>query len=225
MSLEHGFETASGFSKAFRREYGVSPTQYLTEMKLATSHINKKESRVRGSVWVMNPRIETKKAFKLAGYSITSTISEVSHTRDVAALWEKFDIAGWESQLYKQLNPPKHGEVGIFIPGEVTRVSYVLGVIVDTFEKTTEDMVCFEVPEATYAVFTTPTVNMQIDEGALARIIKETWRAIFEEWFEDCGYGYDQSKLDFEYYDERCHDRTDAVMEIYIPIKLKEEEF
>ena len=50
-------------------------------------------------------------------------------------------------------------------------------------------------------------------------MIKATWKYIFEEWFKESGYSYDESKLDFEFYDERCHGRVDTVMEIYVPIK------
>ncbi len=50
-------------------------------------------------------------------------------------------------------------------------------------------------------------------------MIKETWKYIFEEWFKDSGYIYDEDKLDFEFYDERCHYRTDTIMEIYVPVK------
>ncbi|WP_440962379.1 GyrI-like domain-containing protein [Paenibacillus nitricinens] len=46
---------------------------------------------------------------------------------------------------------------------------------------------------------------------------------MFEEWFKDSGYDYDDSKLDFEFYDERCHSRPDTVMEIYVPVKKSTE--
>lgn len=51
--------------------------------------------------------------------------------------------------------------------------------------------------------------------------IKDTWKKIFEEWLSESDYEYDQEKLDFEYYDERCHFREDSIMEIYIPVRHK----
>ncbi|MFC7055419.1 GyrI-like domain-containing protein [Enterococcus alcedinis] len=41
----------------------------------------------------------------------------------------------------------------------------------------------------------------------------------FLEWFPKSGYLFDESKLDFEFYDERCHGLKQVVMDIYIPIK------
>lgn len=63
-----------------------------------------------------------------------------------------------------------------------------------------EDMITVEVPEAQYAVFTTPPVDTSQDEEQkeFAEIIKATWKYIFEEWFKRI---------------------VDTVMEIYVPVK------
>jgi AraC family transcriptional regulator len=100
-----------------------------------------------------------------------------------------------------------------------------LGVIVEDFTKVTPDMITVEVPAASYAVFTTPPVDTTqsstYEDGAFTKAIRDTWQYIFEEWFEKSGYVFDESKLDFEFYDERCHFRTDSVMDIYVPVKKK----
>lgn len=133
--------------------------------------------------------------------------------------------------MYAQLQPPKHGEVGICVPDskDSGNLIYLLGVIVDNFDNVTPDMITLEVPAATYAVFTTPPVDVTVlgadgqpNETDFPKAIGQTWKYIFEEWFADSGYEYDESKLDFEFYDERCHFRPDTVMEIYVPVLAKE---
>lgn len=103
---------------------------------------------------------------------------------------------------------------------------YLLGVIVEDFTKVTGDMITLEVPEANYAVFTTLPVDTsdknKNGDSEFSEAIKATWKYIFEEWFPGSGYFYAEGKLDFEYYDERCHSRADTVMEIYVPIIKKE---
>ena len=80
-------------------------------------------------------------------------------------------------------------------------------------------MCTLEVLAATYAVFTTPSVNS--DDGSFINSIKGTWKYILEEWFPNSGYEIDDSKLDFEFYDERCHpwEYEKILLDIYIPIK------
>ncbi|MDG5788018.1 GyrI-like domain-containing protein [Evansella sp. AB-P1] len=51
--------------------------------------------------------------------------------------------------------------------------------------------------------------------------IQGTWKYILEEWFPSSGYEIDDTKLDFEFYDERCHpwEFDKFSMEIHVPIK------
>lgn len=218
ISLDYGFDTASGFSKSFRKEFGYTPTTYAARM----SDVDFSLLITKIGGYVMNPVIMKKEAFKVAGYGIKTNIAS-GFMKDIAAYWDTYTGENLESKMYAQLNPPKHGEVGICVTtAESETVEYLLGVIVEDFSKATPDMIKVEVPEAKYAVFTTPAVDLikngTYQSAPLADIVKATWKYIFEEWFPNSDYIYDESKMDFEFYDERCHLRPDAVMEIYVPV-------
>lgn len=218
ISLEYGFETHSGFTKAFRKSFGYSPTQY--KVRMAGYDDVKTTFEIGG--YIMNPVIVKKAAFKVAGYGIKTNITGGTYTKDIASFWSNYNGENLESKMYKILNPAKHGEVGLCVPlSEDGNTIYLLGVIVDDFSKVGENMITVEVPEAEYAVFTTPPIDTtnEKEQKEFAKIIAGTWKYIFEDWFKDSGYVYDESKLDFEFYDERCHHRKDTVMDIYVPIK------
>lgn len=221
VAVEFGYETQSGFTKAFRKEFGVCPTRLKDGMsRTDPTKPHTSATRKIGGLQ-MNPVIVNKSSFKVAGYSIETNVATGSYTGDIAAFWNHYDTDGWEEKLYHQLRPRKHGEIGLCIPQskESGSLRYLLGVIAEDDQNLTDDMEMIEVPEATYAVFTSPPADMTSgDPDALSRAVRETWRAIFEDWFKDSGYAYDESKLDFEFYDERCHYRSDAVMEIYVPV-------
>ena len=184
-----------------------------------------KESKLELGGYIMNPVIMKKAAFKVAGYGIKTNITNSNYTKDIASFWSNYDGENLESKMYKILNPPKHGEVGICVPesGVSGDAVYLLGVIIDNFDNVTNDMITVEVPEATYAVFTTLPVDTSKnqDNNDFPEAIKNTWKYIFEEWFKDSEYVFDESKFDFEFYDERCHGRKDTVMEIYVPIQKR----
>ncbi|SFJ07071.1 AraC family transcriptional regulator [Terrisporobacter glycolicus] len=218
IAIEYGYDTHNGFSKAFKKEYGFTPTQYIKRMDGYFS----KESIYKIGGYIMDPIIVKRPAFKVAGYGIKTNISNGNYTKDVASFWSNYNGENLESKMYKILEPPKHGEVGLCIPSKNGdgETIYLLGVIVDDFQRATDDMMTIDIPEATYAVFTTPPVDTSNDtkQKEFAKIIKETWKYIFKEWFKETKYIFDESKMDFEFYDERCHGRKDTVMEIYIPI-------
>lgn len=218
VALEYGFETHTGFIKAFKKVFHYSPSQYVARMVGYDSLKMKYE--IGG--YMMEPKIIKKESFKVAGYGIKTNVVGTNFTKDIASFWGNYEGENLETKMYELLNPPKHGEVGLCVPnsgdGEVT---YLLGVIVEDFSKVTQEMLTVEVPEATYAVFTTPPVDTSHEnEGdSFEHSIKATWKYVFEEWFKDSGYVYDEDKLDFEFYDERCHGCIDTVMEIYVPIR------
>lgn len=218
IALDYGFETQSGFSKAFRKVYNYSPTQYAARM---SGYMEAKKTLKIGG-YIMEPIIVKKNAFKVAGYGIETNITESNYTKDIASFWSHYDGEHLESKMYEILQPPRHGEVGLCVPfSQNGSVIYLLGVIVEDFSRVDEDMLTVEVPEAEYAVFTTPPIDTANDkeQKEFASVIKSTWKYIFEEWFKNSGYVYDEEKLDFEFYDERCHHRVDTVMEIYVPVK------
>jgi len=218
IALDYGFETQSGFTKAFRKEFGYNPTRYAVRM---AGYIKAKTTFKIGG-YIMNPIIVKKPAFKVAGYGIKTNIAGSNYTKDIASFWSNYDGENLESKMYEKLNPPKHGEVGLCVPSsENGNVIYLLGVIVDDFSKVQHDMITVEVPEAEYAVFTTPPVDTtnDLEQKEFSEVIKSTWKYIFEDWFKNSGYIYDESKHDFEFYDERCHGRPDTVMDIYVPVK------
>jgi len=217
IAFEYGFETPSGFARSFRKAFGYSPTQFMKRM----AGYAETKTTVEIGGYIMNPVIVRRPEFKVAGYGIKTNITGDTYTKDVASFWSNYDGENLESKMYKILNPKKHGEVGLCVPvSEDGKAIYLLGVIVEDFSRVEEDMLTVVVPEAEYAVFTTPPVDTtkDMEQKEFAKIIASTWKYIFEEWFKDSGYVYDESKLDFEYYDERCHHRQDTVMDIYVPV-------
>lgn len=222
IALEYGFETASGFTKSFHKEFGYSPTSYIVRMRNTDSAFVKNIGEVLSA-----PEIVQKQAFKVAGYGIYTDVTE-HYIEDVSAYWASYQGNSLEDRMYKQLQPPRHGEVGICLPYQNSeKAVYLFGVIVQDFDKATSDMIVADIPTATYAVFTTPPVNnlhtaSTYDKDPLAISVKETWRYIFTEWFSQSSYTLDETRYPFEFYDERCHASANAVMSIYVPIITKE---
>ena len=97
---------------------------------------------------------------------------------------------------------------------------YLCGVMLRDEMDIPKEISSFVIPGGRYAVFTTPPVDMRKQDDNFAKMIKMTWRYIFNEWFLDCDYIFDESRYDFEFYDEICHYLENSTMDIYIPIKI-----
>ncbi|MFN7253424.1 MAG: effector binding domain-containing protein [Anaerobacillus sp.] len=225
IATEYGFETHAGFTKAFKKCFGYPPNLYRihTPVNLPQRmYVQKIKQNKTGGI-IMQPKILKKDAFKVVGYKFNTTLRNNAHTRDIPSFWHECGVEGnnYESRLYDSQHPPRHGEYGICVNTNVDtdEFSYIFGVEVTSFDKATEEMYQLEVPAATYAVFTTPAV----EDTNFVESIQGTWKYILEEWFPGSGYEIDDDKLDFEFYDERCHpwEYEKMCMEIYVPVKLK----
>lgn len=225
IAMDYGFETHAGFTKAFKRCFGYPPSLYrlhapknLPPKIILSNLITNKTGGI-----IMEPKIIERESFKVVGFEFKNNLKNILHTRDIPAFWSQRGLSDGkcESKLYNTLKPSKHGEYCICINPDMDTddFSYILGVGVEDFHLATDEMYKLEVPAATYAVFTTPLVN----EADFVSSIQGTWKYILEEWFPTSGYEIDDSKLDFEFYDEKCHPwQYDKIsMEIYIPIKHK----
>ncbi|MBU5438695.1 AraC family transcriptional regulator [Tissierella sp. MSJ-40] len=220
IAMDYGFETHAGFTKAFKKTFNYPPSIYRlhapTGIPPKIDLFKLREIKTGGIV--MQPKIIEKDSFKIAGYGFKTTMKNSKHTRDIPVFWNECGIEGCEAKLYKLLNPPKHGEYGICVnvDMETDEYFYVFGVEVLNFNNIPEDMYRLEVPAATYAVFTTPPV----EDNDFVSSIQGTWKYILEEWFPNSDYKIDDTNLDFEFYDERCHpwEYDKVVMDIYVPI-------
>lgn len=218
VAVRYGFESASGFSKSFRKAFGYSPTAYTVRMQGVDDHFLLDISEV-----IEAPRFLRRDAFRVAGYGMDIPIAD-SFTRTAAAYWDAYNGGQLEAKMYEILRPPRHGEIGLCMPGKDGQALYLFGVIVNDFHRVRPDMVTAEIPCTDYAVFTTPPVNNTMtaatyDQDPLSIVVKETWRYIFTRWLRESRFQVDEDKQAFEFYDERCHGVENAIAEIYIPIK------
>lgn len=222
VAISYGFATASGFTKSFHKEFGYTPTSYIVRMMdVNDEFIHRIEDIIE------EPQLLYKEAFKVAGYGTQVNLSD-TYNNDLAAYWDHYEEAYLEEKMYRQLKPPKHGEVGVCIPNhDSEQATYLFGVVVDDFSRMTKDMLSVTIPEGLYAVFQTPPINNvktadTYDKDPLSIAVKETWRYIFTTWIKQSAYVLDESRMSYEYYDERCHGLEDAIMEIYVPLKKEE---
>lgn len=201
-----GYETHTGFLKAFKKAYGITP----------------KEIKNNGG-FIMNPNIIDRPEFKLAGYILKKDTNNVA-AYQAPAFYDNDEsillVNGTrvETLLDEVVKPKKHGEYCFFYSVDNNKTfDFVMCADCDHLSQVPDDLFKITVPAAKYAVFTTVPADTKNHGTEIA--IRDTWKYIFEEWFPNSSYVFDDTKLDFEYYDLRCHTDTNSVMEIHVPIK------
>jgi AraC family transcriptional regulator len=152
----------------------------------------------------MEPKIVELGAFTVVGLRYFGD----NKKQEIRGLWEDF---GRNFNKFKHIkeNSPAIG-LCVMLPGEMEKLEYVAGMMVDSTDDMDPAFVSKEVPPSKYAVFT--------HKGTLYNL-GETYNFIFSKWVKDCGYEIN-TMLNFEWYDDRFKDNDpNSEFDIYVPIK------
>ena len=215
IALDCGFDTPSGFNKAFRRKYGMNPTEYK----------QKYDAKAERGLLSMNVKFESKETIKAIGYLIPPKGDAEVNMKDAGAYWEGADFSSVSAEEYAKV-ADSNNEVGLWIHPDLNSgdLSYFFGAIVDCTCSVPDGLAAIEIPAADYAVFKTNPVNLKTDWQSYAGVIRACWKEIFENWFDGQEeYAYDQEKYCFEYYasENGDLDSEEATVDLYVPVKKK----
>jgi AraC family transcriptional regulator len=222
IALDCGFGTQETFIRAFRKLYGMTPGEFRKSgfrppVYAKVNVLQRRFNPYLGGIR-MEFRIVTKPGFDVIGYSIRTRNADGQNNRDIPAFWQRYLQEKMGERLHGQA--VSNAEYGICddFDMEAGEFSYIIGVEAREGAEAPEGTVSRHYPEQTYAVFTTPKVR----HDQFSESIQNTWMAIFGEWFPHSGYEH-SAAAEFEYYDERCwQDRNELLeMDIYIPVKRK----
>lgn len=180
ISCKYDFDTPSGFARAFRRHYGMSPTEF---------------KKWRNT---MKPEIKKMDAFSAACYCLAKPEGEFDFVSNTA-YWLGKDFSSVSLEEYQKLTYEGYSEIGAWLhPDKTTgELCYYFGPIVKNTNYVPEGMSLIQIPAAEYAVFTVPQAK---DVAELHANIQKTWKYIYTEWLDNSNWKYDESKYNFERY-------------------------
>lgn len=150
----------------------------------------------------MEPEIKSKPAFTVVGMKYRGKNKD----KEIPQLWFKF---GPRMNEIKRRIGPAYGVTDNYNE-ESGEFDYVAGIEVDSSADIPEGMVSIDVPEQTYAVFT----------STLPKLF-ETYHQFYESWLPQSGYNRADGP-ELELYDETFNPADEnSVLYIYIPVMRK----
>ena len=191
VAMESGFDTSSGFTKAFRRQFGCTPREY----------------RRRAPVL---PEFVKRSALKAYGYVIP--VHEEQEEAGQAAFWSQIRFRDYPP--YPE-DASDYAEIGIWInPDKKTgMMDYFFGYVTNDASPA-EGFRPISIDAGVYAVFRLAYPPADTDlKQTLPLSIQAMWQFIFQEWLEESiSPDFDDSRLCFEKYGSES-------AEIWVPIK------
>lgn len=200
VALAYQYDSQEAFTRAFRRQFGVTPGQYRLHQTGTPPY------PIASGGSIMEPRIVEKESFTLIGMIYFGE----NQKGEVGQLWGEFN--------------PRACRIPHRLPGTAygfcftddranPNFWYLAGVPVEQIGEIPAEMVAKTVPAQTYAVFT--------HRGPVSSL-GDTYSEAYRNWLPTSGYEL-AAHFDFELYDERFEGPEDANSEtdVYIPVRLK----
>ncbi len=210
LAMKYGFETPEAFSKAFRRQHGLSPREArknkgkLTSYQRLVIHVNLKGAEP------MKYRFEKKEAFDVTGLKREYEMKGGEPPDGIPRFWEEVNADGTVKQLIDLNNGSINGVLGICVDDDSEKIDYWIASAHEG--ETPERFKRLTIPAANWVVF---EVN-----GPMPNAMQQTWKKIFSEWFPSSGYDHTGGP-ELELYTDGDTFSENYYSEIWIPIEKK----
>jgi predicted transcriptional regulator YdeE len=162
----------------------------------------------------VEPRIVQLQApIKVVGMSVDTSVKRVY--RDVPALGKRLRVFKENHTIPDRAEPWAFVALSTGYDEETGAFTYMMGDVVTSFERAPLELVAFEVPPLTYAVFPVRPKNRLGWPIAIAA----TKQHAYMTWLPGSGYVPAKVVDDFEYHDSRSTRRPDPEIDLYVAVK------
>ncbi|MGN6149586.1 MAG: AraC family transcriptional regulator [Rhizomicrobium sp.] len=173
VALDTGYASHEAFSRAFKAQFGKTPeevrkSESIEGLRLvdAIRHLESKAMKLE------EPRIEKVGELLFVGLSQHVPYNEM---QNIAGQWQRFMQNYYRDIENKRDEPP----VGVTTASDDDGIEHVTAAGVTKFGSVPKDLVKVTLQPQTYAVFA--------HDGHVTQI-RETYRAIWNDWFPNSGY-------------------------------------
>ncbi|MFJ7829180.1 effector binding domain-containing protein [Peribacillus sp. NPDC097206] len=211
VAYKYGYDTPEAFSKAFRRQHGVPPSEARKYMGKLTFYERLVIQVLLKGAEPMKYNIVERDSFRVVGIKREFSLENEENLIGIPKLWDEVNSDGTSNRLGKLNNGRIKGLLGICVDSpEDERNSIDYWVATEYDGSVPNDYSGLTIPASKWVVF---EVN-----GPMPEAMQKVWKHIFSEWFPASGHEH-AGTPEMEVYVEDDASATDYYSEIWIPIK------
>ena len=216
VAVKYGYDSADGFSRAFREWSGMSPSEVKNSDRFKAFPRLTFQLTIQGGM-DMEYRIAEKDAFKLVGIKrrvpivFEGTNPEIMKIAQSITAEQRRQLQQWRNtDVQTVVNASLNFDDGrLEEKGELDHLVGSITTLKDDFE----DFDVVEVPAGSWAIFSL--------EGPFPQKLQDTWGKIFSDWLPSSNYELvDGPEISFN---GEMADLQEVYSEIWIPVKKRQE--
>ena len=208
IALKYGYDSPTAFNRAFQSIHGIAPSMVKKETTLLKSYPALRFSFVIRGMEELNYRIENKTAFRIVGKSCPLSRELEENFMTIPYEWDRALENGTLSQLYSLVDGEPSGLLGVSVHNAVEWKYFIAVCSVKNYES----FESYEIPAATWAIFSGQGTNISL---------QDLERRVIIEWLPTSGYEYAEIP-DIEVYIKA--DPKDAIYEYWLPVIKRRED-
>lgn len=206
IALKYGYDSPESFTKAFRKQHQLSPSEVRKHEGTITSYLPLTIQVSLKGAKPMNYQIIDKDSFQILGSKRTYNCKTGENTKNIPLFWDEANANGTTELLYQQNDGVIDGILGVCV-AHTDKIDYW---IATTSNAHSGDFETLTIPASKWVKFEV--------HGAMPDAMQNTWKQIYSEWFPAHPYT-PTGTPELEVYTEDNPSSPDCYSKIWIPIK------
>lgn len=212
LAYKYGYDTPEAFSKAFRRQHGITPSE-------ARKNIGKLNCYNRLVIQVnlkgaepMRYKIVERDSFQVAGIKKEFSLINEENLKGIPKMWDEVNGDGTVEKIARLNNGEIKGILGVCVDKRLTQSEQSIDYWIAAEHKgeATVDFLTLDIPASKWGVFEV--------HGPMPGAMPKVWKQIFSEWFPSNQYEH-AGTPELEVYSDEDPSSPDLYSEIWIPLK------
>ena len=211
LAYKYGYDTPESFTKAFRKQHGMSPSQARKGLgSLQSFNRLVIQVHLKGAE-PMKYKLIKREAFKAIGFKYSLPCDgEMAPSADIAELWEKAAQNGTVPRLLAMNSGEINGLMGITVDFSQVSNEIEYWIAAENNHDEPDGLSRLVIPASNWAVFEVT--------GPYNTALPQAWKQIHSEWFPSNDYEHSGAPS-IEVYKSADSTSADAKSEIWVPIK------
>lgn len=212
LAYKYGYDTPEAFTKAFRKQHGITPTEARKNLGKLNSYNRLVIQVSLKGVEPMRYKIVEKEAFQVVGVKREFSLVNGENQREIPKMWDEVNGSGQDKELYRLNNGQLKGILGVCVDNREGQSQEKMDywIAVDHIGELPDGLESLSIPSSKWAVFEV--------HGPMPHSMQNVWKQIFQEWFPSHPYEH-AGTPDIELYSEENPFNSDYYSEIWIPLK------
>ncbi|MFS0870009.1 AraC family transcriptional regulator [Paenibacillus xylanilyticus] len=181
LAHKYGYDTPESFSKAFRRQHGIAPSDARKSSTLVKSYNRLVIQVSLKGAEPMDYKIVEQDEFTLVGIKQAFSYVDGENLREIPKMWQEAYSSGTEDRLIEINNGAIQGLLGVCVDEteiQEKQMEYWIGTAYEG--EVPEGLASITIPASKWSVFEV--------QGPMPESIQSLWKQIVSEWFPSNPY-------------------------------------